>query len=105
MFSVGGVWLQLLSHLGMQLKPTSVPLRNAIKGVACVQTSIPMQLKELVYKSCVYLRKFIVSSGASGLIVAMLKWQEIVMRVKRNSYETGAKTKAKTESQNAATTL
>ena len=103
MFSVGGVWLQLLSHLGMQLKPTSVPLRNAIKGVACVQTSVPMQLNKLVHKSCVHLR--IVSSGASSLIVATLKWQKIVMRVKRNSYETGTKTKAKTESQNAATTL
>ena len=46
-FLVGGMWSGW-----RDVAPTSVPLRNAIKGVACVQTSIPFwkRLREPVYK-------------------------------------------------------
>ena len=53
--------------------PTSVPLRNAIKGVACVKTSVPlgMQLKILSTKSYVHLCKFIIPSAVVALAVSL----------------------------------
>ena len=52
--------------------PTSVPLRNAIKVVACAQTLVLfMQLKDPVRKSCVRLHKCIVSSTVEALAVSL----------------------------------
>ena len=71
-----------------------------------MQTSVPLKKRINLFTRIVYTYicvLFQCSSGTSGLIVAMLKWQKIVIRV-RKSLETGAKTEAKTESQNAATT-
>ena len=47
-FSVDGMWPQLLSHLGMQIKVWLVRKHPSRLG---------MQLKDPVYKSCVYLCK------------------------------------------------
>ena len=57
--------------------PTSVPLKNAIKGVACVKTSVllGMQLKILSTKSCVHLCKFIVPSALAPLAVSLSRCQ------------------------------
>ena len=51
-----------------------VALRNAIGGVACAQTSVP--LRNAIETSClqkvfVHLRKFIVLSAAVALVVSL----------------------------------
>ena len=89
--SIGGVWPQLPSHFS-----------NAIKGVACAQTSI--LLKNASW-SCVCLRKFIVlCSGAKsrGLIVAMSNWQNWDMSEEERAKRL-VKMEAKTKSINTAT--
>ena len=70
-FSVGGVWPQLPSRF-----------RNAICHASGMQARVwlvckhpsrlGMQLKIPVYKKCVQVRKFVVPSGASSLIVQKL---------------------------------
>ena len=93
MFSVGEECPQLPSHLEMQLKVWLVHKHPSRLG---------MQLKDSVYKSCVHLRKFIFPSAvaALGVPLSQCKMVENVMIV---SWETGMKTEAKRESQNAAT--
>ena len=54
---------------------TSVPLRNAIKSVACGQTSVPFRTKDPVAKSCVHLCKFIIPSAVAVLVVSLLQRQ------------------------------
>ena len=54
-FFVGEVWPQLSSRFG-----------NAIKVVACVQTSVPFRNAIIVYKNYVHLTKFIVSSTVAA---------------------------------------
>ena len=53
------------------MAPTSVPLGNTIKGVACTQTSVPFRnvKSNLVTKSCVHLHKFIGPSAIAALVV------------------------------------
>ena len=76
MFSVGRMWPQLPSCF-----------RNAMKGVACVQTSVPFKnlIKYLVYKKLCTLTqvyRFQCFRGTCSLIVAASKWEKIVMRVR-----------------------
>ena len=71
-FSVGGVWPQLLSRF-----------RNAICHASGMQARVwlvrkhpshlGMQLKVPVYKNCVHLRKFVVPSAVAALAVSMSK--------------------------------
>ena len=77
MFWGGGVWPQLLSCLGMQLKVWLVCKHPSHLG---------MQLKDPVYKKCVHLHKSLSfpSSGASSFIVTALKWQKTVMSVRKS---------------------
>ena len=74
MFSVGGVWPQLLSCF-----------RNAIKSVTCAQTSILFRnaFKCHVYKKLCTVYRFQCCSGTCGLIVSTSKWQKIMMRVSK----------------------
>ena len=60
-FSIGGVWPQLLSCF-----------RNASKGVACAQTSVLFRnaIKSSCLQKCVHLRKFVVPSAV--LAVSLL---------------------------------
>ena len=80
MFSLGRVWPQLPSHIGMQLN---------------VQFT----------KSSVHLRCFQCCSSTCGLIVATSKWQEIVTRASKKELEDWGRTEAKTESQNSPWSL
>ena len=70
-FSVGGVWCPAS---GMQF----VTLRNAIKGVACAQASVPF--RNAIKRSCLqklvntYV-KFIVLSAVVALAVSLLRRQ------------------------------
>ena len=66
--------------------PTSVPLRNAIKGVGCVQTSVT--LRNAIKRSCLQKAVYTYVSyysqhcpGASGLIV--------VIRPQRSLFHSG----------------
>ena len=63
-FSVGGVWCPAS---GMQF----VTLRNAIKGVACAQASVPFRnaIKDPVYKNLCTVYRPQCCSGASSLVV------------------------------------
>ena len=52
--------------------------RNAIKGVACVQASVPFRnaiKTSCLQKSCIYLRKFIVLSAVAALAVSLSQSQ------------------------------
>ena len=51
----------------MALTPSH--FRNAVEGVACAQTSVP--LRKAITKCCVYLRKFIVLSAVVVLGVSL----------------------------------
>ena len=46
------------------MAPTSIPLKNAIKGVACMQTSVPFRIKDPVYKK---LCTFIIPSAVAAM--------------------------------------
>ena len=84
---------------------TSVQLRNAIKGVACTQTSIPLKKGICLQKLCKLARVYRSQrySSTSGLIV-MSKWPKIVVRARNKELEDFAKAEPKTESQSVATT-
>ena len=67
-FSVGEVWLWLPSCF-----------RNAIEGVVCAQTSVPLRnaIKICLKKSCVHLRKFIALTTVVVLAVS-LSWETTI---------------------------
>ena len=77
-FSVGEVWLWLLSHL-----------RNAICHASGIQLKVwlvhkhpshlGMQLKDPVYKNCVYLRKFTVSSTVAAWAISIVATSKSVL--------------------------
>ena len=50
-------------------------LRNAIKGVACAQTSVPFRNAILNTKSCVHLRMFSILSAVAPLAVSLSRCQ------------------------------
>ena len=52
--------------------PTSVPLINAVKGVACEQRSSHLGMQLM---SCVHLCKFIISSAVVALAVSLSRYQ------------------------------
>ena len=80
LFSVGGVWPKLPSRF-----------RNAIKGVACVQTSVPLRnaikiscLQQIVVYTYVSLSFSAVAVLTVSLYVATSKWQKL-MRVRKTA--------------------
>ena len=54
---------------GLNFHPTLSRFRNASKGVACVQTSVPFRnaIKVPVYKKCVHLCRFVIPSAMVSL--------------------------------------
>ena len=90
--------------------PISTPLRNAIKGVACVQTAVLFRnaIKRSCVKKCVHLTQVYRSqhcSGASGLIVATSKLQKIVIRGRKKELGDWDENGNKGREPNATTTL
>ena len=86
------------------MPPTSVPLRNGIKGVACAQTPVPFRNVE-EKPSCVHLHKFIVPSAIIVVLVV-----NVAMSKRKNNCDESKeervrrltkKTEAKTKIQNA----
>ena len=73
-FLVGGVWPQLPSSLGMQLKVCLVQKHPSRLG---------MQLKVLFTKSCVHLRKFIAPSTVVVLAVSLSQGQNGKLRARK----------------------
>ena len=89
-----------LAGCGVTLQECNLSLfRNAIKGVACAQTSVPLRNAIKIPKSCVHLRKFIVLSA----VVSHCCNEKMVVGARKK--ELGAWHKNRREdSVNAATT-
>ena len=71
-FSVGGVWPQLLSHFWNAICPAS-GMQLKVWLVCKHPSHLGMQLKVPVYKKCVHLRKFVVPSAVAALAVSLSK--------------------------------